>query len=370
MSEVIHIVCLDAPAPPDYGGAIDMYYKIKALSRLGKKIILHYFDYRDRDVSELQPFCQEVHAYTRRITPRILLPYIVSSRINRSLIARLNADRHPILLEGIHCSGIVPFLQAAHRIVLRLHNDEEAYYSGLAKWEKNYRRWLYLQLESRLLNRYQANLQRNLPVACLSKKDESVFKQKGFSQLSFIPCFIPWQEVSINSGISNFCLYHGNLAVPENEAAALWLIRNVFRRLDILLIIAGNGASDALVQEVRSTKRARIINNPSIAELDLLVKEAQINLVPSLNNTGVKLKLLHVLLEGRHCISNKAGVEGSSIQEGIHMAETPEECIRLVTYLMEQPVTEVDLGKRNKILELYNNEANAKKLSALWSHYQ
>ena len=48
MNEPIHIVCLDAPAPPDYGGAIDMYYTIIALAKTGRKPILHYFEYGEK----------------------------------------------------------------------------------------------------------------------------------------------------------------------------------------------------------------------------------------------------------------------------------------------------------------------------------
>ena len=35
MNKKLYIVCLDAPAPADYGGAIDMYYKIEALAQKG-----------------------------------------------------------------------------------------------------------------------------------------------------------------------------------------------------------------------------------------------------------------------------------------------------------------------------------------------
>ncbi|HZI00495.1 MAG TPA: mannosyltransferase, partial [Flavisolibacter sp.] len=67
MSDQLHIVCLDAPAPPDYGGAIDIYYKIKALAGIGKKIILHYFDYKPgRSAGDLDSICVEVNTYSRK----------------------------------------------------------------------------------------------------------------------------------------------------------------------------------------------------------------------------------------------------------------------------------------------------------------
>ena len=39
----LHIISFNYPYPPSYGGIIDVYYKIKALSDLGIKIHLHCF---------------------------------------------------------------------------------------------------------------------------------------------------------------------------------------------------------------------------------------------------------------------------------------------------------------------------------------
>ena len=48
----LHIVSFDIPYPPNYGGVIDVYYKLKALHRKGVKIILHCFEYPGRARSE------------------------------------------------------------------------------------------------------------------------------------------------------------------------------------------------------------------------------------------------------------------------------------------------------------------------------
>jgi hypothetical protein len=74
MSEFVHIVALDAPSPPDYGGAIDMYYKVEALSNLGKKVILHYFNYKEsRTVTGLEKHCHAIFSYKRNIGWRSVL---------------------------------------------------------------------------------------------------------------------------------------------------------------------------------------------------------------------------------------------------------------------------------------------------------
>ncbi len=371
MGDTIHIVCLDAPSPPDYGGAIDMFYKIEALHQIGKKIILHYFDYRSgRNADALEKSCAAIYRYKRKTFWRALplsRPYIVSSRENNDLIRRLNQDHFPVLLEGIHCAGIIPGLNNKQRAVIRLHNEEASYYEHLAETEKKWLNRLYLLQESRLLERYQKDLEKDIPLACLSQTDLQVMgEQFCFNNLSFVPCFLPWQDVRSQIGRGGYCLYHGNMSVPENNAAAHWLIDHVFSKMRVPLVIAGNGIDAALMKNCESYPNVRLINNPSIAAIDDLVRNAHVHVLPSLNNTGVKLKLLNALLNGRFCVANNKGVSGSKIESGIVVKENGDEWVAAIQELMTRSFTPEDKNERYKLLALYDNRKNAKKLSALW----
>ena len=370
-SDSVHIVCLDAPSPPDYGGAIDMHFKIKALASSGKKIILHYFNYHHhRNATGLESLCTAVFSYPRKPFWRsfsAFTPYIISSRINKELIRRLNADSHPILLEGLHCAGIIKHIKHPERIVLRMHNEEAAYYHYLSKTTASIIKQLYYGVEARLLRRYQQRMKKVIMLACLSENDAAVFsRQFGFQSVSFIPCFIPWQHITSNEGYGSYCLYHGNMQVSENEEAAMWLITQVFSQLKTPLIIAGKGISNRLMHKAAKYPHLSFINNPSMKQVDELVREAQINVLPSLNNTGVKLKLLNALFNGRHCITNLNGVNGSQLTEDVYVHEGSEDWKRAVETLMQQAFTKDDIQKRQTILSVYNNKTNAEKLNALW----
>jgi len=371
LSDYIHIVCLDAPSPPNYGGAIDMYYKLTSLAAVGKKIILHYFDYRkNRNAGLLENCCTEIHSYSRKSFIRSFSfssPYIISSRINSSLIKRLNEDSHPILLEGLHCSGIIPFLNDKNRVVLRMHNEEVNYYKSLVATEKKIFKKNYFNLETALLKKYQKKLDKNLKTACLSQKDISVLQNEyGFTNLHFVPCFIPWQNIKSQVGKGHYCLYHGNMAVTENEAAAVWLLKNVFSQINIPFVIAGSGISKKLFSLALKYTNSRLVYNPPVDELNGLIKDAHINVLPSKNNTGVKLKLLHALFEGRFCITNTNGIEGSNIQSGVHIANSPQEFIQLIQHLYSKEFTMDKIAERKSVKDIYNNETNTQKLSALW----
>lgn len=367
-SEYIHVVCLDAPSPADYGGAIDMFYKILALHNAGIKIILHYFNYKEnRSAEGLENYCEEINVYPRSVFLKSLLtlkPYIVASRIEPELIHRLNRDNFPVLLEGIHCTGIIPHLHNHKKIIVRVHNNEEEYYQTLYATEANLLKKLYFFYESSLLKRYQQTLSREISYAFLSTIDEEVFQEKyNLTSGIFIPCFLPWQSVLSTPGCGNYCLYHGNLTISENKAAVLWLVETVFSKLDMPFIIAGKNASS--LQDEFSNEKIQLINNPLDEELSELIQNAQINVLPSLNFTGVKLKLLHALFEGRFCISNYKGFAGSRVEDYIIQAETAEDWITVIQEKMVTPFTHEMIEKRETILSVYNNFSNAQKLIGL-----
>jgi glycosyltransferase involved in cell wall biosynthesis len=370
LDKQVHIVCFDAPAPPDYGGAIDLYYKIRALAEAGVKIHLHYFQYRQgRNHQGLEKLCHQVYAYPRKKAWQCLasrLPYIVSSRINPELIDRLNNDDHPVILEGVHTCGLIPhFKNKSRRLVVRLHNNEAAYYQRLAHTETEPLKNFYYLVESNRLERYQQWLPKQLAYAAISEKDRTVFIEKyGLNNTFFLPPFLPWQQLNIQEGMGSYCLYHGNLSVAENKAVVLWLIQHVFAKNNIPFIVAGKNASKKLAEKIAGYPHIQLVNNPTDADLEQLIGEAHINILPSLNQTGIKLKLLHALFCGRHCITNTEGVAGSGLEALVHLAEDVDAFVQTVQTLMQQPLTQKEMQQRLELLHLYDNTRNADALIA------
>lgn len=366
MSEYVHIVCLDAPSPPDYGGVFDLYYKIPALANLGKKIILHYFHYKGgRGHEGLESYCEEVNVYPRSVFLKSLLmlkPYIVSSRMEPDLIHRLNRDDYPVILEGIHCTGLLPHLHK-RKVVVRVHNNEAVYYRQLLENESNIFRSLYFLYESSLLFRHQKKLSEEASYVFVSETDKEIFKEEyQLPKQFFLPCFVPWQEVRSLTGKGNYCLYHGNLSISENKAAALWLAETIFPQIDFSLVIAGKNA-DNLKNEF--PEKVRIVNDPGDEELSELIQHAHINVLPSFNSTGVKLKLIHALFEGRFCLTNHAGANGSGLEQLVITAASNEEWIQAIHEIISKEFTSELLMQRHQILDIYNNQLNAEKLNAL-----
>lgn len=378
MARHLHIVCLDIPYPADYGGSIDMFQRIVSLHDIGVKIHLHYFDYKGiGDTSVLSGYCETINAYKRKTGIKgfsITTPYIVASRNNKSLIENLNKDSHPVFIEGVHCAGIISSIQKAERkIVVRLHNDESDYYKGLYNSEKSYFRKSYFLYESILLKKFQHHLPQNCLYLCVtdadSEKFRTVYKLKNVQKM---PSFLPWQEVKGKEGKGNFCLYHGNLSICENEKAAIWLLDKVFRKIKLPFIIAGKGPSKSLDKIAHLCKHTCLVANPSEEEINDLIQKAHINILPSFNTTGLKLKLLHALFEGRHCVVNDAAVEGTGLADTCHIGNSATELADIVSQLYDVPFQEEELELRREIFcNSYNNTKSADWLNQwLFGHYQ
>lgn len=367
MTQHLHIVCLDCPSPPDYGGAIDMFYRIKALYEAGVQIHLHYFSYNNRKpTDELSRYCTTLNAYPRTTGKKNFfskLPYIVSSRINEELITALNQDEHPVLVEGVHCTGIIPRLNAGKKVVVRLHNDEHEYYSQLANSERNIINKLYYLRESRLLKIYQKSLPQQCSYACITQKDAVVFKQEyGLQHTFYLPPFTPFNKVTSEEGLGDYCLYHGNLSVAENENAALWLVKEVFSRIKSKLIIAGKAPSQRLIKTARMNEDIRVIANPDDKTMNELIQNAHINLLPSFSTTGIKLKLIHSLFAGRHCVVNKEMVEGTGLESAGHIGGNAEAFASIILQLKHQPFTIEEISLRQTLLQKFDNSRNTLEL--------
>ncbi len=371
MNRQLHIVCLDVPWPADYGGAIDMMNRIMMLKKLGIAIHLHYFSYNERGTpNELNQFCESIYVYERKTGHKGFsskLPYIISSRINEELVTNLNKDNHPILLEGLHCTGILPQLDLQKRkVVVRMHNEESIYYKELARSESSIWKKLFYLYESKLIKKYNKQLPGQCVYVCVSQKDmATLVNDYHLPQVKFLSIFPAWQDVSGEEGMGSLCLYHGNLSVPENEEAAIWLLQKVFSKIKKPFVIAGKNPSKRLSKMIHSQQHCCLVADPTDGELNDLIRKAHINILPCFNKkiTGIRLKLLHALFEGRHCIVNDPMVKGTGLEPACHVGTTADAFASIILQLYHQPFTNEEIILRKNLLgDTYNNEKNSHQL--------
>lgn len=365
----LHIVSFDVPYPANYGGVIDVFYKAKALAEKGVKVHLHCFQYGRKPSMVLENMFHEVNYYRRDISKKHLFksdPYIVSSRDSQDLVTNLKKDKYPILMEGLHTTALLSerSLKGRKRIV-RTHNIEHDYYQNLAKVETDIFKKYYFYNEAVKLKRYESILQKADLLLAISKNDEDYFSSH-YKNVDFIPAFHPYKEVNCKEGSGKYALYHGNLSVGENWNAARFLISNVFDDLNIPLKVAGLKPPKQLVSQLNGMKNVELIANPDDKTLNELIENAHVNVSITAQKTGLKLKLLNTLYNGRFCLVNDKMLSGSELDDLCIIANNKGTLKRKLKLLFDK---EFDLkrikDRKKKLGTIYNNGNNVDHLISL-----
>jgi len=195
----LHIISFNIPYPADYGGVIDIYYKLKALKEAGIQVILHCFEYGRQPSKELEDLCLKVYYYHRNTGLKYyfrLEPYIVATRVANSMPNNLFNDSFPVLFEGLHTTGILARCRAAKKkILVRAHNIEHHYYRSLSKIEPNLYRKLFLLSESRKLKKYEQILRQADHVLSIAKHETDYFNNT-YENGVFVPPFHRFEKVN------------------------------------------------------------------------------------------------------------------------------------------------------------------------------
>lgn len=361
----LHIICFDNPYPPVYGGVIDVFYKIKALHKLGVKIDLHCFvDEIPSETSVLKSYTQNCYFYKRDknfLNLFSVKPFSVASRRHKSLLKNLNKNNADILFEGLQCTSIIRarcFKQ--RRMYLRLHNLENNYYKGLLNSETNLlKRFLY-GLESFKYENYLKVLAEFCCVFTLSSFETQAVK-KLYNNAEYIPVFHGNETVANSSNFGDYAFYNGDLRICDNKKAADFLI-DVFQSVENYpLIIASSIENDALVKKCEQLKNVKyeVIKNQE--HLEELSRNAHINVMLSFQESGTKLKAVNALFQSRHCVINKNMLDDTRLQNLCELAETKEDFVEAIESLKSKPFD----GHKQRMLvldEVLNDSANAQKL--------
>jgi len=370
VKRAIQLVAFNIPYPADYGGVIDIFYKIKALSECGLSVYLHCFEYDRPRAKELERYCAKVFYYTRKEGIRYQFspkPYIVTTRINNQLLSNLSSNSAPILFEGLHtCFYLDHPLLSQHIRLVRTHNIEHEYYLNLNKAEQNSFRKIFYWMEAFKLSRYENILKKATHLLCISPNDTTYFNNKLDGNAHLIPAFHPFDEIKSKVGRGKYILFHGNLSVSENVKAVEFLLDKVFNKITLPVIVAGKNPSDRLRQRIREHSHIQLVSNPGKEQMETLIQDAQLSLLPTFQDTGLKLKLLASLFSGRYCIANSQMINKTGLEHLCHQADTPEEMIDRINELFHEDFTSEEIEKRKGVLEnAFSNQRNAMKIMDL-----
>lgn len=307
----LHLISFNYPYPPSYGGIIDVYYKIKALSDLGIKIHLHCFI--DKIPSTIDPEVKEITEtiffYQKKKNPLLYfsgIPFAAAIRNSEALLKNLGKNKAPILFEGLQTTHIMQFLRGNdHKLYLRYHNNEKEYYKGLSVSEKNLFKKIIYKIESLKYSGYQKKLLKKFEaVFCLSEKEYN--EVKTYSQNAhLIHIFHGNESVKQLDKKGKYFLFHGDLTTADNKRALSETI-DLFKTLpQYNLVVASDRAGEDIKRKISTVENISLTPIQTTENLYHLLEGAHGNILISYQNSGTKVKLFNTLYNSRFVIINE-----------------------------------------------------------------
>lgn len=357
------------PYPPNYGGVIDVFYRLKALSEQGVKIILHIVSHHHHRPAELHNYCEKVYYYPRKSAFFSFfsgVPLIVKSRGIKELQKNLERDNYPVLFEGIHTTFPLykGFKHNTSKKIIRMHNIEPNYYLGLAKSDRNYLKKLFFYSEFVKLSHYDKIIEKADAIFPISTYETDYYKEHfPRLQVQYLPPFHENTEVTdLSDTKGNFALYHGDLSISDNIRSAVFLV-DVFKKIDYPLVIAGNKLPKFLLQKITQSQNVTYVNLKNNREkLEKLFQNAQMNLLFTFQKTGIKLKLINSLYKSRFVVGNDLIRTDTGLEELIYRANTHEEFLKAIDALKDKKYSLKDHKAKIHVLNAMDVRQNVQQI--------
>lgn len=366
----LHIISFNYPYPPSYGGIIDVYYKIKALSDIGIKIHLHCFvdTIPEKVDEEIKILVKNIFFYQKKKDLLLYFsrkPFAAVIRSSKTLLENITRIQAPVLFEGMQTTDSIDILKnRGFKLYLRLHNNESAYYKGLAASEKNIFKKIIYTIESLKFDHYQKKLLRKFDaVFCLSQKEYHEADDISKNAV-LIHLFHGNESVRNLDKKGDYFLFHGDLSISDNKKALEETI-NLFKTLPkYKLVVASDRANESLQKRISKIENIRLVPIGNENNLHCLFKNAHANILLSYQNSGTKVKLFNALYNGRFVIINQNITDDEFLINLCHYGADIEEIREKIIDVAEQEYTQ--FTARKEILEQnYSDDTKAKEMAAV-----
>ena len=374
----VQVVSFDWPWPATYGGVIDVAAKVEALLAEGVDVTLHVVAYPRADAAPAAVIAGgrlTVYRYARRRKQALLSrrPFIVSSRAVATLLPNLASGPEVILFEGVHTAAYLGHPRLAEKLqLLRLHNREADYYSGLAAAATSWRRWFFAR-EARLLKAYEPQAVGNADLVLpITRRDAPWCEAYAPGRVATLTPFVHLanaaQRLSSEPASGPYALFHASFHVADNVDAARRLVRRFAERPE-QLVLAGRAMPTALIDAAVQHANVRCVDSPTGEDLNDLIAEAHVVVLDSRESAGFKLKLLRSLASAKRVVCSPEIAYGAphltaraTALDLLTVCETEADWQRALDAAFAKTGEAVTAEQRANMLENYRPEKLAREL--------
>jgi hypothetical protein len=243
---------------------------------------------------------------------------------------------------------------------------EHVYYFELAKKENSLFKKIFFIVESLKLKLWEKNLAKASLFLTVSKSEQDYYK-KQFRNIDVENVFSFYNQ---NTNLlpeyrtkTKNILFHGNLSVQENIETVNYIFRRLAPNCTYNFVIAGKNPSKKMLLEAEKLNNVTVLANLTEEEMNLQISQSQINLLLTKQATGLKLKLLNSLYQGKFCLVNDKMLVGTGLDACVEIANSSQEILTKIDELMHIDFTETLYAKRASLIpKEFDNKVKAEKL--------
>ncbi|MBR0717992.1 glycosyltransferase [Bradyrhizobium liaoningense] len=213
--------------------------------------------------------------------------------------------------------------------------------------------------------------------ACLvcSEKDKSdLWGEQASESIFVVPNTLGMRgsgELPIESGFSrrHILLFIGALHYQPNVSGLLWFLESVYPHYrnvypDAGLLVVGRCPLPEVIEACARTKGVEL--HADVPDVIKYYKDCRAVIVPLLEGSGTRLKVLEAALLDRPVISTRKGVEGLDVVSGVHFLEFDDGhsfCEAYRTLSDERTYDALVARAENIVLEKYSHGALSTSMS-------
>lgn len=289
----------------------------------------------------------------------------VSADFERLLSGILRENEFDIVqLEGLY---LLPYLLTIRKysnakIVLRAHNIEHLIWERNSKMAKpGAKKWYLQNLATRMKEFEIYNLNSCDALIPISTVDAARFVELGCKlSLHTCPVGIPLNGMTEFDEPRTIC-YLGSMDWAPNREGVEWFLDSVWPKVnnqfpELKFFVAGrNFPSDFPGKEYPNVEIVGEVENSRA-----FLRSKTIMVVPLFSGSGIRVKILEAMAEGRPVISSTIGAEGINAVDGAHLllADTPDAFARQIRRLLKDndEARRMGVHARAFIKENYDNK--------------
>lgn len=324
----IVFVTPEFPYPPNSGGRIYTWQRIKYLSQNNNIYICSMIDDNDKQYlndKEVKDVFTDIFVYKRKnkiiqAIKGIKYPFSVATRRSEEmfndismLTSKNNIDLiiidHPQMLVNCDMNNNIPK-------VLTQHNIEFLAFESMYNKNNNMIKKFIYKRECKLMQKYEEYYYKNNIIngySFISQEDKEYFENKyNNNSTILIPPGLNYIEKEYKKKQGYNIVFTGKMDYEPNIQAMRWFCEEIFPKiqkeiLDVKLYIVGKKPTDY----IKKLKNENIIVTGEVDSVEEYLKLANVVIVPLLSGGGVKIKLIEALQFRNIVITTSKGVEGT-----------------------------------------------------------